>query len=61
MTNVSPEHIAPIVARRRLILPGTGRWQREGLTEGGCLGSCASWPAPSTVLWTVPLPVPGRV
>ena len=56
-----PKRIAQIVARQCQILPGTGRWQREALTEGGCLGSCALWPAPSTVLWTVPLPVPGRI
>jgi len=32
-------------------LPGTGRWQSAGLTEG----------APSTTLRAVPLPVPGRI
>ena len=61
MTNASPELIALIVARRRQILPGTGRWQREALTEGGCLKGCTQWPAPSTVLRPVPLPVPGRI
>lgn len=32
-------------------LPGTGRWQSAGLTEG----------APSTKFHLVPLPVPGRI
>jgi hypothetical protein len=44
------------------ILPGTGRWQREALTEGGRLPSRRAWlHAPSTVLRTVPLRVPGRI
>jgi hypothetical protein len=41
------------------ILPGTGRWQPGGLTEG----LAASWRgcgSPSTMLRMVPLPVPGR-
>jgi hypothetical protein len=45
---------------RIMILPGTGRWQAEGLTEGlaGLLQLSAS---PSTSLWPVPPPVPGRI
>ncbi len=45
------------------ILPGTGRWQREALTEGGHLSALAAlslWD-PSTTLRVVPLPVPGRI
>ena len=39
------------------ILPGTGRWQREALTEGpGAINY-----DPSTILRMVPLPVPGRI
>ena len=38
------------------ILPGTGRWQAKGLTEG----VRHMRPAPSTMLRMVPLPVPGR-
>jgi SAM-dependent methyltransferase len=36
------------------ILPGTGRWQAAGLTEG-------SAPPPSNLCSMVPLPVPGRI
>jgi len=43
------------------ILPGTGRWQREALTEGVLLLARRGRRAPSTVLRTVPLPVPGRI
>ena len=51
-------------ARRYLlcnqILPGTGRWQAEGLTEGG-FGKGRTLPhAPATMLRMVPLPVQGR-
>ena len=46
------------------ILPGTGRWQREALTEGAHLSVAivlyGLW-APSTMLRMVPLPVPGRI
>jgi hypothetical protein len=31
------------------ILPGTGRWQPAGLTEGALLLANRSWSAPSTV------------
>ncbi len=43
-------------------LPGTGRWQREALTEGGGLHSqtCVHSPAPSATLRAIPLPVTGR-
>jgi hypothetical protein len=47
------------------ILPGTGRWHCEAMTEGSqsflkrkSIGHC---PDPSTILWMVPLPVPGRI
>ena len=43
------------------ILPGTGRWQREALTEGAILAAHRLWRAPSTILRMVPLPVPGRI
>ena len=45
------------------ILPGTGRWQREALTEGALRLPTRSWPAPSTppLRVAVPLPVPGRI
>ncbi|GEM_PF-1292721 len=43
------------------ILPVTGRWQAEDLTEGGFRTGFA-WPqTPSTMLRMVPLPVPGRI
>jgi hypothetical protein len=44
------------------ILPGTGRWQREALTEGAHRGGGARLWDPSTVRLRrpVPLPVPGR-
>lgn len=35
------------------ILPGTGRWQREALTEGA--------PSTTPLRVAVPLPVPGRI
>ena len=44
------------------LLPGTGRWQPERLTEGSHIPVPAQtykW-APSTTLRAVPLPVPGR-
>ena len=48
----------------RKILPGTGRWQSAGLTEGPHLAYGIvlqeRW-APSTMLRMVPLPVPGRI
>ncbi|NIJ07111.1 hypothetical protein FHS31_000693 [Sphingomonas vulcanisoli] len=43
------------------ILPGTGRWQAAGLTEGALDERSALPHAPSTMLRTVPLPVPGRI
>ncbi len=43
------------------ILPGTGRWQCAALTEGGFHVAQHLRPAPSTPLWAVPLPVPGRI
>ena len=45
------------------ILPGTGRWQREALTEGARLSRLARLPAPSTKKRRdlVPLPGPGRI
>ncbi len=43
------------------ILPGTGRWQREALTEGGGHAAHPLPRAPSTTLRAVPLPVPGRI
>ena len=39
-----------------MILPGKGRWQPGGLTEGVRYLRAG----PSTMLRTVPLPVPGR-
>ena len=41
-------------------LPGTGRWQPGGLTEGALLLAQRLWTPPSTALRAVPLPVPGR-
>ncbi|NIJ19777.1 hypothetical protein FHS95_001446 [Sphingomonas naasensis] len=41
-------------------LPGTGRWQRAALTEGGRHKRFPVRHAPSTMLRMVPLPVPGR-
>ena len=43
------------------ILPGTGRWQREALTEGALPEAQRLRYAPSTSLRLVPLPVPGRI
>jgi len=43
------------------ILPGTGRWQSEGLTEGAQSGALQRPWAPSTMLCMVPLPGPGRI
>ena len=43
------------------ILPGTGRWQREALTEGARLLVRTVWSPPSPMLRMVPLPVPGRI
>jgi hypothetical protein len=44
------------------ILPGTGRWQRETLTEGTRPAQRRSVsPIPSTILRMVPLPLPGRI
>ena len=44
------------------ILPETGRWQPEGLTEG-LVGNWRRRASPSTtqLRWMVPLPVPGRI
>src|SRR5436190_5558975 len=42
--------------RDQMILPGTGRWRAEGVTEG----LRRRWGSPSTMLRMVPLPVPGR-
>ena len=44
-----------------MILPDTGRWQREALTEGARLMAHRLPHAPSTSLRLVPLPVPGRI
>jgi hypothetical protein len=44
-----------------MILPGTGRWQREALTEGALSEVQHLRHAPSTSLRLVPLPVPGRI
>ncbi len=43
------------------ILPDTGRWQREALTEGAFHRTQRSPHSPSTMLCMVPLPVPGRI
>ena len=48
------------MAAGKKILPGTGRWQPLGLTEGRRLLAQRVWRAPSTTLRVVPLPVPGR-
>jgi hypothetical protein len=42
------------------ILPGTGRWQPAGLTEGPKPLAMMHRSGPSTMLRMVPLPVPGR-
>ena len=47
---------------RLQILPGTGRWQPEGLTEGAHLS--VVWeqgPLHRALTRAVPLPVPGRI
>jgi len=41
------------------VLPGTGRWRREALTEGSAPRLSA--PPPSNLRSMVPLPVPGRI
>ena len=46
---------------RMPILPGTGRWQREALTEGIFLKAQRVRRVPTTMLRMVPLPVPGRI
>jgi hypothetical protein len=43
------------------ILPGTGRWQAAGLTEGPCDWAQCARQRPSTAVRAVPLPVPGRI
>jgi hypothetical protein len=43
------------------ILPGTGRWQREALTEGAQRVLRPRHHPPSTSLRPVPLPVRGRI
>jgi mannose-6-phosphate isomerase-like protein (cupin superfamily) len=45
------------------ILPGTGRWQYEVLTEGSHLsaGICFCGKAGPLHRFAVPLPVPGRI
>ncbi len=45
------------------ILPGTGRGTMRSMVEGtGPFHDARRMRiAPSTVLWTVPLPVPGRI
>src|SRR5438067_171651 len=54
--NTDPVSRIEVKTGLKLILPGTGRWQAEGLTEGvGALHD-----APSTMFRMVPLPVPGR-
>ena len=44
-------------------LPGTGRWQPEGLTEGAhlCAGARPWAPSTTPLRGAVPLPVPGRI
>ena len=42
------------------ILPGTGRWQREALTERVHAHALRLPRAPSTTLRVVPLPILGR-
>lgn len=46
-----------------MILPGTGRWHREAVTEGGFRRRCIAWKAPSTtrLCRVIGLPVPGRI
>ena len=42
-------------------LPGTGRWQPEGLTEGLRLSlQFSAGPSTNPLRGSVPLPVPGR-
>jgi hypothetical protein len=41
------------------ILPGTGRWQSGGLTEGAHLSAAAT--TGPLHHFVVPLPVPGRI
>jgi len=44
------------------ILPGTGRWQPEGLTEGAQTSAPSHATAPLHHRFAaVPLPVPGRI
>jgi len=61
--------VAAVVGQRPLarpvpveILPGTGRWQPAGLTEGILvLKRRFVRRVPTTALRAVPLPVPGRI
>jgi hypothetical protein len=62
-----PVDIAAVVGQRPLarpvpveILPGTGRWQPAGLTEGILVQAPCVRRVPTTILRMVPLPVPGR-
>ena len=50
-----------VIERSRVasLLPGTGRWQLEELSEGATVMAVRPW-APSTMLRMVPLPEPGR-
>ena len=59
--------VGPVVGQRPLarpvsveILPGTGRWQPAGLTEGILVQAPCVRRVPTTILRMVPLPVPGR-
>ena len=49
------------MGRLAKILPGTGRWRAEGVTEGAHGGALQQLWAPSTMFRMVPLPVPGRI
>ena len=42
------------------ILPGKGRGTMRSMVEGVLLQRCAVWPAPSTSLRLVPLPMNGE-
>jgi len=62
-----PVDVAAVVGQRPLarpvpveILPGTGRWQPAGLTEGILVQAPCVRRVPTTILRMVPLPVPGR-
>ena len=50
-----------MVAAALNILPHRGRGTARSAVEGSLHEGLRKWPAPSTILRMVPLPVPGRI